>query len=126
VTDMGVLPVLPGLSRHPTPLRFSHDNETASPGYYGVGLGEGVYAEVTATRLVGGHRCGVNWYCIQRRGVDSGRLMADRVDSRPPSSVPRADLRQMVRPRAAAFERLTAKLVSPRFIPSPQALSLGC
>lgn len=37
--------------------RFSHDNETASPGYYSVVLDdENIYAELTATTRVGIHR----------------------------------------------------------------------
>ncbi|MBP1840053.1 GH92 family glycosyl hydrolase [Formosa algae] len=37
--------------------RFSHDNETASPGYYSVMLSDfGIHAEVTATRRTGIHQ----------------------------------------------------------------------
>ncbi|WP_372347143.1 GH92 family glycosyl hydrolase [Streptomyces sp. KL116D] len=36
--------------------KFSHDNETRSPGYYGVTLDNGIQAELSATRRTGQHR----------------------------------------------------------------------
>lgn len=36
--------------------KFSHDNETRSPGYYGVELDNGIKAELTATERTGQHR----------------------------------------------------------------------
>ncbi|MGW0859002.1 GH92 family glycosyl hydrolase [Streptomyces sp. NPDC002690] len=36
--------------------KFSHDNETRSPGYYGVKLDNGIEAELTATERTGQHR----------------------------------------------------------------------
>ncbi|MFD6534542.1 GH92 family glycosyl hydrolase [Streptomyces sp. NPDC060184] len=36
--------------------KFSHDNETRSPGYYGVKLDNGIDAELTATERTGQHR----------------------------------------------------------------------
>ncbi|MEV8565213.1 GH92 family glycosyl hydrolase [Streptomyces sp. NPDC051322] len=36
--------------------KFSHDNETASPGYYRVGLDSGITAELTATKRTGVQR----------------------------------------------------------------------
>ncbi len=38
------------------PLKFSHNNETASPGYYSVMLDNGIRAELTATMRSGVHR----------------------------------------------------------------------
>jgi len=45
------------LSKGEFPLRFSHENETAEPGYYSVRLGEcGIDAEMSATVHTGVHR----------------------------------------------------------------------
>jgi predicted alpha-1,2-mannosidase len=38
------------------PIPFSHSEETSSPGYYSVRLGNGIFAELTATERVGVHR----------------------------------------------------------------------
>ena len=52
--DLGDILFRPSLQ---TPLAFSHDDETASPGYYAVNLKEaGVKVELTATPHVGVHR----------------------------------------------------------------------
>ena len=51
VSDYGDLLVRPGLK----PLKFSHKNEKASPGYYSVLFNNGVFAEVTVGDRVGIH-----------------------------------------------------------------------
>ena len=39
-----------------SPVQFSHDDETATPGYYSVKLADGITAELTATTRTGLHR----------------------------------------------------------------------
>lgn len=52
-----VAPLDPKHPDRPAALRFSHHEETASPGYYAVRLpGPGVFTELTATPSVGVHR----------------------------------------------------------------------
>lgn len=56
--DISVLPLTEPLddTTQRVTLRFSHDNERASPGYYQVLLSNGINAELTATERCGYHR----------------------------------------------------------------------
>ncbi len=56
---LGPLRLEPGTREHPETgyrARFSHEDETSSPGYYAVRLGTGIRVELTATERVGVHR----------------------------------------------------------------------
>ena len=70
----GTLKTIPGTERHPERgyrSRFSHDNESASPGYYSVFLDDyGVKAELTTTPRAGFHR-----YTFPKS--DSSRILID-------------------------------------------------
>ncbi|MDB5251478.1 MAG: sugar hydrolase [Flaviaesturariibacter sp.] len=70
----GPLQVNPGTEDHPETgyrSRFSHSNETASPGFYGVLLDDhGIRAELTTTTRVGVHR-----YTFQK--TDSAHIILD-------------------------------------------------
>lgn len=54
--DFGDFLVTPALGPEVRPLPFTHDGETARPGYYRVDLGSGISVELTATPRVGVHR----------------------------------------------------------------------
>ena len=60
----GVLPVNPSVDVKGYYLGFSHANEVSEPGYYKVGLDDGVTAELTASR-----RAGVSRYSFSARAT---------------------------------------------------------
>ncbi len=67
----GALPTSPGTKIDPYYLDFDHRDETAAPGHYTVGLGNGVETELTATT-----RTAVNRYAFPAR-KDSATLILD-------------------------------------------------
>ncbi|MYT89941.1 alpha-mannosidase [Streptomyces sp. SID8359] len=69
--DGGALPTSPGAGIEPYYLDFDHRDETAAPGHYTVGLGNGVETELTATT-----RTAVNRYEFPAR-KDSATLILD-------------------------------------------------
>ncbi|MET4674061.1 GH92 family glycosyl hydrolase [Streptomyces sp. PvR018] len=69
--DGGALPTSPGARIDPYYLDFDHRDETAAPGHYTVGLGNGVETELTATT-----RTAVNRYEFPAR-KDSSTLILD-------------------------------------------------
>ncbi|QCK16759.1 GH92 family glycosyl hydrolase [Mangrovivirga cuniculi] len=54
--DISVMPRYASDSIFPQKANFSHDNETAKPGYYSVTFNNGIKAEMTATDRLGIHR----------------------------------------------------------------------
>lgn len=57
IGDLGDIAFLPVKDVSQTEMRFSHDNETVSPGYYAIKLNQpNVFVELTATQRVGMHR----------------------------------------------------------------------
>lgn len=61
---LGTESIVPPVSRKAFPIKFSHANETAGPGYYSVFLKDGVRAELTATT-----RTGFGTFSFPNRGV---------------------------------------------------------
>eukprot|EP00762_Andalucia_godoyi_P004942 ANDGO_01410.mRNA.1 putative glycosidase Rv0584 len=57
VLDLGNIRISPSLQPFPSPIAFSHKDEIAVPGYYGVNvMNSAVSIELTASQLVGFHR----------------------------------------------------------------------
>ncbi len=85
IADYGTIRFMPTLGRVPSRIteswyrtKFSHDKESAHPGYYSVILNNGIKAELTATRNSGFHR----YIYPQNKNallvVDLGRGSVDR------------------------------------------------
>lgn len=69
--DISVMPLVEPLADTAKTLKvpFKHTNETASPGYYGVTLDNGIHAELTATT-----RCGFHRYTFPRGSTPTVRF----------------------------------------------------
>lgn len=69
--DFGDFLFTPTLSGKAEPLAFTHENETAHPGYYKVDFPAGITAEMTADVHTGAHRYTFNGAGIPRIQVDA-------------------------------------------------------
>src|SRR3546814_844182 len=69
--DISVMPLIAPLADTVTSAKtpFTHTNETASPGYYGVTLDNGIHAELTTTA-----RCGLHKYTFPAGSTPTIRL----------------------------------------------------